>query len=149
MGCHGAVWIVNKKVREYLINYCRSFIYTTALPPLTLSSIYQSYLYLQFHPELINRLQNNIQYFEEKIHTLHIPGIIATNSPIQSVIIPGNEQVKAVSCTLQTEGFLVVPIKHPTVKKGSERIRLCLHEFNTKREIDDLLSVLQKSLGGI
>lgn len=147
MGCHGAVWIVDKNVREYLINFCRAFIYTTALPPFALYSIFQSYLYVQSHPELISKLQNNIHYFNEKVQSLHIPGFISSNSPIQSVIIPGNEQVKTISSTLQNEGFQVVPILHPTVKQGSERIRLSLHQFNTNQEIDDLLSVLHKSLG--
>ena len=146
MGCHGGVWIISKPTRDILINYCRSFIFTTALPPFSICSIMQSYQYLMNHPQLKQSLYENIHYFTEQINTMGIPGLLKSHSPIQSIIIPGNSPVKSAAGKLQLNGFQVVPILHPTVPEGSERIRLSIHSFNTNAEMDQLILALKMAL---
>ena len=68
--------------------------------------------------------------------------IIDSLSPIQCFIIPGNEQVKSASEKLRQAGFDVRPILSPTVKKGSERLRICLHAFNEESQLDELITLL-------
>jgi 8-amino-7-oxononanoate synthase len=55
---------------------------------------------------------------------------------------PGNKDVLALEKSLLSSGLLVKAIRHPTVAKGSERIRICLHAFNEPKEIDLLTKTL-------
>ena len=67
---------------------------------------------------------------------------IESSSAIQALVLPGNERVKRISEQLQQQGFDVRPIRSPTVKQGEERLRICLHSFNTDQEILALISAL-------
>jgi len=64
-------------------------------------------------------------------------------TPIQIVIVPGNDQVKLVADALQAAGLDVRPILYPTVPAGSERLRIVLHAFNSMSELQGLLEVLE------
>ena len=64
-------------------------------------------------------------------------------TPIQGVIIPGNEEVKEAALQLQQHNLDVRPILYPTVSRGQERLRIVIHSFNTEEEIDKLLTILE------
>jgi 8-amino-7-oxononanoate synthase len=66
----------------------------------------------------------------------------SSKSAIQTAIIPGNAAVKKAAQTLQQSGFDVRPILSPTVVKGSERLRICLHTYNTEKDIQNLADAL-------
>ena len=68
MGCHGAIVAGSKTLKEYLVNYARSFIYTTALPPHSLVSIECAYKLLEKSETTIKQLQDIIQYFRQKAY---------------------------------------------------------------------------------
>ena len=141
LGAHGAIVLGSENLRNYLINFSRPFIYTTALPPHSIVSILCSYILLNESEDLINKLHNRIRYFDSLAKATGL--MINTNpTPIQSVIIEGNEKVKQVSNEFISKGFDVRPILSPTVAAGKERIRVCLHAFNTEEEI----SLLVKNL---
>lgn len=74
------------------------------------------------------------------------PLFVRNKSAIQSAIIPGNEKVKDIALNLQEKGFDVKAILSPTVPEGQERLRFCLHSYNTKEEISQVLQVLSSSL---
>ena len=151
LGTHGAAILCHPKLRDYLINFSRPFIYTTALPPHTLALIEAAYNALQTqqsetqdsHIQDISRLHNNIQFFKSEIERLKIQQrFIRGNSAIQSCIISGNNHVKQLSRLLHDNGFNVKAILSPTVPKGKERLRFCLHAFNTEKEISEVLHIL-------
>jgi 8-amino-7-oxononanoate synthase len=137
VGTHGAVVLSSDTVKEYLVNYARTFIYTTALPLHTLISIKNCLQYIAENPAVLVNLKTNIQYFSEKIGMEKV-----NNTPIQVVLFSGNEKVKMMSKMLEDNGLDVRPILSPTVKEGTERLRICLHSFNTKAEIELLLKLL-------
>ena len=68
---------------------------------------------------------------------------IDSSSAIQTIIAPGNERAKALSLCLIQNGFDVRPILYPTVQEGKERVRICLHEYNSFEEIEDLVNTLK------
>ena len=70
------------------------------------------------------------------------PIFVNSKSAIQSAIIPGNEKVKSIASELQQKGFDVKPILSPTVPEGQERLRFCLHSFNTEEQISEVLQML-------
>lgn len=150
LGCHGAAILANEYVRDYLINFARSFIYTTAMSPHGVATITSGYKQLQT-TKSIDLLHKNISFFKGKIKDFHEKTaekypFIASDSAIQAVIVPGNDFVKKVAQGIQKEGFGVVPILSPTVPKGQERLRICLHSFNTEDEISNFFDVLLSNL---
>lgn len=142
MGCHGAAILGSKKLKQYLVNFSRSFIYTTALPPHSLATINTAYNTLQ-DTKNITKLRNNINHFKAEIKRNKLETIfIASNSAIHCCIISGNDKVKSISEKLQNSGFDVKPILSPTVPEGQERLRFCLHSFNSGNNISNVLQQL-------
>jgi 8-amino-7-oxononanoate synthase len=146
-GCHGAAILGSKDLKNYLVNFSRSFIYTTALPPHSVATILAVYQEFEKGISLIQQLKNNIQFFRSQVsQNKLLANFLESKSAIQSCIIPGNEQVKYVAESLKKEGFEVKPILSPTVPKGRERLRFCLHAFNSEEEISRVLKILTKLL---
>lgn len=143
LGCHGAIVLGSNALRSYLINFARSFIYTTALPFHSLAAIRCAYELLAADDEPVNTLGNRISYFRNNAGADVARQLIPSDSAIQCVVIPGNAEVRKVARGLQEEGFDVRPIMHPTVAAGSERLRVCLHAFNTEDEITSLINKLR------
>lgn len=142
LGCHGAAILGSSQLKEYLVNFSRSFIYTTGLSPHSVASILVAYQFLSQEKLAIENLRENIVHFNQQKQLLGLKQLFVRNkSAIQSAIIPGNEKVKTIALQLQESGFDVKAILSPTVPEGQERLRFCLHSYNTKEEIS---SVLQK-----
>ena len=146
LGCHGAAILGSKELQEYLINFSRSFIYTTALPPHSVACILEAYKSLETsngtNSEVI-KLQDNIRIFQEEILKNGLNSyFIKSDSAIHCCIIPGNDIVKKLALNIQAEGFDIKPILSPTVPKGKERLRICLHSFNTREDIKNLVKLM-------
>src|SRR5690606_7718543 len=126
LGCHGAAVLGSAQLKDYLVNFARSFIYTTALPPHSLATIYTAYSHLKNNTSIKNRLIDNISFFTSKIDELSLSNyFIPSSSAIHCAVIPGNEKVKNISSVLQQKDFDVKAILSPTVPEGQERLRFC------------------------
>jgi 8-amino-7-oxononanoate synthase len=145
IGCHGAIVLGSKALRQYLINFARSFIYTTAAPIHNLIAVNCAYRLLE-KGMYVSELQKRITYFSELATYLNIKQLFPVPSAIQTITIPGNENVKSVALKLQSIGFDVRPILSPTVAVGAERLRICLHLYNKEAEIKQLLLQLKELL---
>ncbi len=139
VGCHGAIVLGSDSFRNYLINFSRPFIYSTSLPESSILAIKRAYeLFPRLHSErshlksLVTRFQDTDTSYRKVI----------SNTAIQAVIVPGNEYVKELANKLQVYNLDVRPILYPTVPKGSERLRIVLHAFNTEAELEQLLELL-------
>lgn len=143
LGCHGAAILGSDELKNYLINFSRSFIYTTGLSPHSVASILIAYQHLASEKETLQQLKNNIQHFNQQKAQLGLkPLFVYSKSAIQCAIIPGNGRVKNIATQLQEKGFDVKPILSPTVPEGQERLRICLHSYNSEKEISELLQLL-------
>ena len=148
LGVHGAVILGSDLLIQYLVNFCRSFIYSTALSPHSIAAISSGYKLLERQDANkenteIKKLHENIRFFNSEIIRLNLQDkFIKSDSAIHCCIIPGNDEVKIIADKIQQKGFNVKPILSPTVTKGSERLRFCIHSFNSKEEITNLLSLL-------
>lgn len=138
-GCHGAAVTGSQQLRNYLINFARSFIYTTALPEHTAAAIQASYNTFPFLNEERKCLQVLIEYFQQAFLKFEK---LRSSTPVQIVIVPGNDVVKQIAEQLQQAGFDVRPILYPTVPLGKERLRIVLHAFNTMNEVEELVKIL-------
>ena len=146
IGCHGAAVLCNDETKTFLVNFSRPFIYTTGLTPhslMTIQVVYEKLFQEQVFAKEQEQLKDNIIYFRNSIRNLQLEDwFITSNSAIQSCIISGNTQVKQIANELQIKGFDVRPILSPTVPIGEERLRFCIHSYNTKKQIDEVLSIL-------
>ena len=139
MGVHGAFVACNQLVKNYLINFSRPFIYTTAPDAHTPIGMTESVKLIVENPQWEETLKHNIQQYREK---LQINDASAAYSAIQSFLIPGNAQARQAAQTLVEAGFDVRPILAPTVKEGTERLRIILHRYNTTQEINALTELV-------
>jgi 8-amino-7-oxononanoate synthase len=140
-GSHGAVALCSSEMRTYLINFARSFIYTTALP----ATCYTQMTAIATHPGLIerrNRLQENIAYFHSK--RSQAASKSATNSPIQIIGFKEISRLKRIEQALRSANLFVKAIYAPTVAEGKECLRICIHSENTRQEIDQLCRLLDE-----
>jgi len=135
LGCHGAVVLSSRLLRDYLVNFARSFIYTTAPPFHQLVSIKMAFELLAVSAAEIELLRDNITLFKQNLHPEAKNLLTDSDSPIQCIVLKSNEAAKKMSAGLQHAGLDVRPILSPTVPAGGERIRICLHSFNTPVEI--------------
>ena len=144
LGCHGAVVLGSSDLKEYLINFARSFIYTTGLSPHSVATILIAYQQLEVEKATIEKLRQNIVFFNQQKNLLGLkPMFVRSKSAIQSAIVPGNENVKRLAKQLQDKGFDVKPILSPTVPEGQERLRFCIHSYNSEQEINQILELLR------
>lgn len=142
LGCHGAAILGTPELTDYLINFSRPFIYTTALPPHSLMTIKAAYKELNL-THTIEKLHENIAFFKAQLEEQQLKAqFIESDSAIQCCIIPGNDVVKKIAQLLDKNGFDVKPIVSPTVPQGQERLRFCIHAYNTQEEISKVLLLL-------
>ena len=143
LGCHGAAVAGNDLLKQYLVNFARPFIYTTALPGHSLHAIHCAYEYLSGHSFTNESLHELIAYFRKHITEYGKTGWKDSLSPIQAFVVGDNERCKKLAAKLQGAGLQINPILHPTVPSGMERLRVCLHTFNTKDQVDLLFELLK------
>lgn len=146
LGCHGAIVLGGNLLRDFLINFSRSFIYTTALPLQSLISINQAYIMLDNSDKEIEKLTQNISLFKNNLSASISHHLIPSTSAIQCIVVRGNDNVKKIAQILLNAGFDVKPILSPTVSKDKERLRICIHAFNTTPDIIKLCDSLNKNL---
>lgn len=145
LGCHGAIVLGSDLLRNFLINFSRSFIYTTALPVKSLIAVNQAYQLLQKSDALIQQLHQHINYFKDLLSENIKAKLIESDSAIQCIVISGNDKVKTLATSLQNCGYDVRPILSPTVPKGKERLRICIHAFNTPSQIKGLSEAMDEN----
>ena len=140
-GCHGAAILGSNDLKDYLINFSRPLIYTTALPLQSVLTIKKAHDFLAENLGRVEKLQENITHFKKFTENCQLK-TVNSRSGIQCIIIQGNDEVKKLASKIQNQGFDVRPILYPTVPKGQERLRICLHSFNTTQSIRELITHL-------
>ncbi|GAB0157855.1 pyridoxal phosphate-dependent aminotransferase family protein [Chryseobacterium sp. Alg-005] len=141
LGAHGAAILTNELIKDYLINFASPFIYSTSPQNWQWKTIKNNYNYLKT-TQISNRLMENIRTFRNQ----DLPTPSSEISPIQAIIIPDVIKLKYIQQVLLEKGFLTYAICSPTVKPGTERLRICLHSFNTEEEIMELTQIIQHNI---
>ena len=143
VGCHGAVVLTSESLKSYLINFARSFIYTTGLSPHSLATIFMAYDELDKKSKAISQLRKNIEFFKIEVERLNLSSrFINSNSAIHCLLVANIDKAKDFSLKLQEGACDVRAILSPTVPEGQERLRICLHSYNTDEEILNMLRLL-------
>ncbi|MCB9229635.1 MAG: aminotransferase class I/II-fold pyridoxal phosphate-dependent enzyme [Deltaproteobacteria bacterium] len=131
-GSHGAALLSGALVRDAAINFCTGFIYTTALPPGHIQVLDRTFRYWEKHPELRQQLKERILLMNRLL------GITEHQSAIYSFRFSCADTLNQLCQDLKDSGLLALPIRSPTVRRGTERLRVVLHVHNTEGQIVNL-----------
>jgi 8-amino-7-oxononanoate synthase len=140
LGGYGAFVAGSEEMIEYLIQFARPYIYTTALPA-ALASAIEDNLAIVMAGERQKMLRGNIDYFRQQAQSLALD-IMPSSTAIQPLKIGDDANAVALSQKLKADGILVTAIRPPTVAKGSARLRITLTASHTQQDIDHLLDSL-------
>jgi 8-amino-7-oxononanoate synthase len=146
LGYRGACVVGPAVLRDYLINSSRPFIYSTAHDALSLLLIREAYSLIEHADAERAALFELIEHFCRLRVELAGAHFLPVSGPIQALIVPGNHSVRRAEELLQRSGFFAKAIRAPTVPAGTERIRVCLHSFNTRQQLDDAVSLVTEAL---
>ena len=148
LGSFGAYVACSRKIKEYLINSCRSFIYSTALPPSVIAANLASLDLVEKEPFRRKALLENADYFRKELMKRSF--IIKGSSQIVPLIIGDVKKTIMVSQQLQDKRYWVFPIRPPTVPEGEARLRFSLTYYHTKdileKLIDDISEIYRQGL---
>ena len=141
LGAHGAAVLSSSEWKLFLLNFARPFIYSTGPGSSFYHRINTQYHRIQHAEEERKSLLNNISHCLSRKQKSSLK-MLNSESPIQGFI--GNEkQVRAWEKMLHENGISAKKILSPTVPVGQERIRICLHSYNTKNEIELLFKLME------
>lgn len=143
LGGFGAFVAGSRELIRYLINTCRSFIFTTALPPPVVASDLAALDVLESNPSLVTRLRGNAGYLRKRLMELGYR-ISGSQTPIIPVIIGEASLACEFSSLLLEEGIFAVPIRPPTVPEGQSRIRVTVMATHTLEEMEFALKGFDK-----
>lgn len=142
LGSFGAYIASTERIRDYLINCCSGFVYTTALPPTVLGAIDAALDLIPHMDEARQRLLDNASYLRNMLQQL---GYDTGNSTthIIPVLLGDDSATLAMSSKLEQAGILATPIRPPTVPQDKSRIRLALSAAHSREQIDALIDVFR------
>lgn len=143
MGAHGACVAGSGVLTDYLTNFARSFIYTTSMPPHSVLSLIEAFGFLEENIGLQQQLLDVIRYYRSTYAKL-MREESTSHSAVQPVWISGSDKALEISKQLQENGYQALAIRPPTVRSGTERLRISLHTFNTEESIDGLIACLRE-----
>jgi len=146
-GGFGAFLLCSSRMRDFMINFCPGFIYTTALPPAVIGAIEASLDLIPSLDKKREQLHKNIKYMLRGIHEAGL-STGESESQIIPIIIGEEEETLEMAEALEERGFLATAIRPPTVPQGSARIRITLSSEHTKLQIDKFLTVLKNLSNG-
>lgn len=146
LGFRGGVVVGSAELRQYLINFSRPFIYSTAPDSLTLATIRSAYELQAGMDDERLVLFSLIRAFRAMRQEFPALQFLESESPIQGIVVPGNHSVVAVESALAQQGYFARAIRSPTVPAGTERLRVCLHAFNSEAQLREALEVVQGAI---
>lgn len=145
VGSVGAFCAGHDVLINYLINKCRPLIFSTALPDINVAFSYC--MITEIIPNLKKERKELIVTAQKLREKLQAYGLTTTgSSQIVPVILGSNETAVKVSKELIKNGYYLLPIRHPTVAKGSSRVRISLRADISFEEVEKIPEIIKNVL---
>ena len=142
-GVSGAFVAGQVEIIKMLIQYARSYIYTTATPPLLAHAVLKSLALIEREEWRRKKLMQLIGRLKRELQSLRWKMLLSV-TPIQPVIIGESSEVLQISNALRERGFLIPAISPPTVPQGSARLRISLSASHSIEDVKQLAMVLRE-----
>lgn len=143
-GVSGAFIAADPVIIEYLMQNARTYIYTTAMPPALAATSLESLKLIAESDERRIQLRTLTTMLRTNLQLKHWH-LAESSTPIQPLLIGGNDEALRVSEYLLGQGILVPAIRPPTVPKGSARLRISLSAAHTEEDVRFLVQALQEA----
>ena len=144
-GTAGAFVAGSEVLIETLIQFARTYIYTTSMPPAVAAATRTSLKLLREENWRRDHLQELVQYFRKGCEQLGLQ-MMESHSPIQPILVGSASNALAMSDALARQGILVTAIRPPTVPKGTSRLRITFSAAHRREHVDQLLSALERTV---
>jgi 8-amino-7-oxononanoate synthase len=141
-GVFGAAVAAHETVIQWLVQKARPYVYTTAMPPMLAGALLQSLRLIEHAANRRDALRAHVAALRQGLAGLPAWRLMASDTPIQPLIIGGNAQAVAVSNKLLERGLLVPAIRTPTVPRGTARLRITLSAAHADADIVALIDAL-------
>ena len=143
LGGFGAFVAGSYRLREFLINKSRPFIFTTGLPPAVIASGIAALELLEEEPEIRERLWENVGFFRKEIEKLGF-NTLESETQIIPVLVGDAPLAMRMGEILFEEGVSVQGIRPPTVPQGLSRLRITIMSTHTQNELESALKAMEK-----
>jgi 8-amino-7-oxononanoate synthase len=145
-GVHGAFVAGDEALVEWLLQRARTYIFTTASPPLLACALLASIDLIEREEERRSRLHLLIQRLKDRIEGLPWR-LLPSDTPIQPLIVGDNRAALELAEALRARGLWVPAIRPPTVPEGSARLRIALSAAHAPEHVDRLAAALKEVAG--
>lgn len=145
-GLSGAVVTGSPTLIDYLVNRSRSFVFSTAVPPLLVAALEAALDVVEAEPRRRGRLRRRSALLRLRLEQQGV-AFSGLDSPIVPIPVGGNRDVVQLAAGLQADGFDVRAIRPPTVPRGTSRLRISVHASHTAAEIEGLAAAVGRRAG--
>ncbi len=147
LGASGALLSVPRSMRDFLVNRCRPFIYTTAPSPLQASIVRAALVLLRSQPERRERLERLWDRVGSELKQRC--GVEPSGSQILPVIVGSNDRAVALATAMRNHGYDIRAIRPPTVPEGTARVRISLTLNVDEERALEMINVLSRELASL
>jgi 8-amino-7-oxononanoate synthase len=155
VGTAGAFIAGSQALIDYLVNFAKHYVYSTAMPPAQAVATLYSLTHIAADSSRTDALNYNVAYFRERFSAqigddrngdLQLAN---SNSAIQPIIVGSPKRALALSDALKARGIWIPAIRYPTVPKGEDRLRITLSATHTQQDIDVLVDAIALAMESI
>ena len=147
VGLMGAAVLCSRIVAEYLTQFARHLIYSTAFPPAQAAALLAALERVRAADDLREKLRGNIRFFQTALSECGLrQRLMPSETPIQPFFCGSNEAALSASAILRGHGLYVPAIRPPTVPAGQARLRITLNAAHEKAHIETLIKGLQDAV---
>lgn len=147
-GTAGAFVAGSETLIETLIQYARTYIYTTSMPPAVAAATLASLKLIQRENWRRDKLNSLIAQFRQGCEQLGLE-LMDSPTPIQPIMIGEADKAMAISAALEQQGIFISAIRPPTVPAGSARLRVTLSASHTEQQVERLLTALDSATSSL
>lgn len=145
VGSEGGFVCGSAELIQYLTNKARSFIFSTALSPVTMAAGLRGLQKIQEEPQRVAALRDNMAFLCRELERYGISA--QSDSAILPILVGEEKRAMAAMEELKQRGYYVSAIRYPTVARGSARLRVALMSSHTREELAGLAQALACVLG--
>lgn len=144
LGSVGGYVAGRKELIEYLINYSRSFIFSTALSPTDIGAALEALRIVRDEPSVVDTLRDNTMYMAHKLQAMGID--CDDETPIFPIVVGENDRALTLARELEERGIIITAIRPPTVPVGESRLRMTVTAVHSKKQLDYVAQTLHELL---
>jgi 8-amino-7-oxononanoate synthase len=142
----GAIVLADNSIIPMLLQYCRSYRYSTALSPAICKGVAKSFDIIMKEKWRLEQLRQVIKIFNQHAHLHKIPLISQEETPIRSIFIGDSLKAIRIAEYLKNKGMYVAPIRPPTVPVKKARIRISLTAAHKPADICRVIELIKEAL---